>query len=156
MEAWLSTPPEVLELGFVFSGSDSGVELRLVSQPSVDSDLPRKQSYFCVPLPDQPCKSCNHRSALSSQGRELLVSICKISAGSGVTCSLGAAGGGSADGELQACNTGSISSAASFQFCHFLRVVMGVVLLIAGMLQQRACFVFRGHLRLLRLRHLFS
>ncbi len=154
MEAWLSAPLEVLELGFVFS--DSGVELLLVSQPSIDPDLPRKQPYFCIPLPDQACKACNHCSALSSQGSESLVLICQISAGSGVTCSLGAAGGGSADGVLQARNTGSVSSTASLQLRQFLRVVMGVFLLIAGMLQQRACFVFRGCLRLLRLHHLFS
>jgi hypothetical protein len=68
-------------------------------------------------LPDQACKACNHCSALSSQGSESLVLICEISAGSGVTGKLCAAGGGGADGELQACNTGSISSAASFQLC---------------------------------------
>ncbi len=153
MEALLSAPPEVLELGFVFRGGDSGVELRLVSQPSVDPDLPRKQPYFCIPLVDQACKPCNHCSALSSQGCESLELICEISAGSGVTGKLGVAGRGGADGVLQACNAGSVSSAASFQQRQFLRVVMGVVLLIAGMLQQRTRFVLCGSLRLLRLRH---
>ncbi|WP_312588221.1 hypothetical protein [Comamonas terrigena] len=79
--------------------------------------------------------------------------ICEISAGSGVTGKLGVAGRGGADVALQACNTGSINSAASFQLRQFSRVVMGVVLLVVGMLQQRTRFVFRGRLRLLRLRH---
>lgn len=44
MEAWLSAPPEVLELGFVFRDSGSGVELLLVCQPPIGTDLPRQQS----------------------------------------------------------------------------------------------------------------
>ena len=130
--------------------------LQLLEQRVVDRNLSSQQLYFNIPLLDQACKPCNHCSALSSQGSELLVSICEISAGSGVTGKLCVAGGGSADGVLQACNAGSVSSAASFQFCHFLRVVMGVVLLVVGMLQQRARFVFRGRLRLLCLRHVLA
>ena len=82
------------------------------------------------------------------------MSICEISAGSGVTCSLGAAGGGGAEVALQACNANSVSMAASFQLRQFLRVAMVVFLLSGGVLQQRTRFVFCSSLRFLGLRYL--
>jgi hypothetical protein len=80
------------------------------------------------------------------------VSICEISAGSGVTCSLDVAGGGGTYVALQACNANSVSSAASLKSLELLRVVMDVFLLSCGVLQQRARFVFCSSFRLLGMR----
>ncbi|WP_230957856.1 hypothetical protein, partial [Comamonas testosteroni] len=59
------------------------------------------------------------------------------------------AGSGAPDVVLQACNAGSISSAASLQGGEFLRVVMGVFLLSCGVLQSPCGFDFHSSLRLL-------
>ena len=95
-----------------------------------------------VALLDHSDKFCNHACALCKMGCELLVLICKISAGSGVACSLGVLGGGGAEVVLQACNAGSISSAASFQQLDFLGVCMGVILLPCGVPQESCRFGF--------------
>ncbi|WP_155293313.1 hypothetical protein [Comamonas testosteroni] len=98
---------------------------------------------------DQSDKLANHARAFASKGCESLVLICEISAGSGVTGKLGVTGGGGSDVVLQACNAGSISSAASLQGCELLRVVMGVFLLSCGVLQSPCGFDFHSSLRLL-------
>lgn len=101
---------------------------------------------------DQADKLSNHARAFASKGCESLVLICEISAGSGVTGKLGVTGGGGADVVLQACNAGSISSAASLQTGHFLRVVMGVFLLGSTVRYHGFRFLFCSYLRLLGLR----
>ncbi|MDH1472955.1 hypothetical protein N5F13_00470 [Comamonas thiooxydans] len=100
---------------------------------------------------DQSDKLANHARAFASKGCESLVLICEISAGSGVTGKLGAPGGGTADVVLQACNAGSISSAASLQGGELLRVVMGVFLLGSAMLHHGLRFLFCSFLHLLSL-----
>ena len=97
---------------------------------------------------DQSDKLANHSSASRSKGCESLVLICEISAGSGVTGKLGVAGGCAPDVVLQACNAGSISSAASLQAGHFLRVVMGVFLLSSAVLNHGFGFLLGSCLRL--------
>src|SRR5690606_25062999 len=69
------------------------------------------------------------------------MSICEISGGSFVGCKLGVAGGSGADVVLQACNAASIRSAGSFQALKVLGIGMGVLLLGAGVLEQRAGFL---------------
>ena len=101
---------------------------------------------------DQSDKLTNHARAFCSKGCDSLVLICEISAGSGVTGKLGVTGGGTADVVLQACNAGSISSAASLQGRQFLGVVMGVVLLGSAVFDDCVCFLFCSCLRLLGLR----
>ncbi|WP_162989573.1 hypothetical protein [Comamonas sp. lk] len=111
--------------------------------------LPHQGVELGVSAFDQPDKLANHARAFASKGGESLVLICEISAGSGVTGKLGIAGGGGADAVLQACNAGSISSAARLQSRQFLRVVMGVFLLSCGVLQSPCGFHFCSSLCLL-------
>ena len=80
------------------------------------------------------------------------MSICKIGAGSGVACSLGVGSGGGADVVLQALDASSSTSTGSFQSGNFLRVGMGVFLLLASVPQQRTGFFFCSCKRLLGLR----
>ncbi|BDB69145.1 hypothetical protein Cthiooxydans_15570 [Comamonas thiooxydans] len=79
----------------------------------IDLHLPFQGGDLGVSAFDQSDKLPNHARAFASKGCESLVLICEISAGSGVTGKLGVAGGCAADVVLQACNAGSISSAAS-------------------------------------------
>ena len=126
--------------------------VQLLEQRSVGGNLAAQQAHLGVSLLDQAAKLDNHTCALCSKGRESLVLICEISAGSGVTGKLGVAGGRGADVVLQACNAGSISSAASLQAGHFLRVVMGVFLLGGTMSHHGFRFLLGSCLRLLGLR----
>lgn len=114
--------------------------------------LPFQGGDLGVSALDQSDKLANHARAFASKGGESLMPICEISAGSGVTGKLGAPGGGGADVVLQACNAGSISSAASFQGGELLRVVMGVVLLRGRVVNHGNRFLFCSCLRLLCLR----
>lgn len=86
--------------------------LDLVKQLAVHSDLAAQQIYLRVSSFDQPDKLSNHACAFASKGCESLVLICETSAGSGVTGSLDVLGCCSAQLLLQACNAGSVSSAA--------------------------------------------
>ncbi len=122
-----------------------------VQQLAVYLHLPDQGVDLGVSLLDQMDKLSNHACALCNMGCELPVLICKMSAGSGVTGSLGVPGGGGAQVVLQACNAGSISSAASFQVLDFLGVGMGVFLLFGSVLQSPCRFCFCSLLRLLRL-----
>ncbi|MEN2388060.1 hypothetical protein [Comamonas sp. A7-5] len=79
----------------------------------IDLHLPFKGVDLGVSEFDQSDKLANHARAFASKGGESLVPICEISAGSGVTGKLGVAGCSAPDVVLQACNAGSISSAAS-------------------------------------------
>ncbi|WP_057093038.1 hypothetical protein KV708_19680 [Comamonas thiooxydans] len=101
---------------------------------------------------DQSDKLANHARASRSKGSESLVLICEISAGSGITGKLGVAGCCAPDVVLQACNAGSVSSAASLQTGQFLRVVMGVFLLSSAMLGHGHRFLFGICLRSVSLR----
>lgn len=123
--------------------------LGLLKQLAVRCNLAAQQRYLGISPCDQVAKLSNHARALYSKGCESLVLICEISAGSGVTGSLGMLGGGGAQVVLQACNAGSISSAASFQPLDFLGVCMGVVLLRCGVLQSPCRFDFCSLLHLL-------
>lgn len=114
----------------------------------IDLHLPFQGGDLGVSPLDQADKLSNHSRAFASKGGESPVPICEIPAGSGVAGKLGAAGGGGADVVLQACNAGSISSAASLQGGEFAGVVMGVFLLCGGVPQPRCCCGFRGLLRL--------
>ncbi|EXU79470.1 hypothetical protein AX13_05000 [Comamonas aquatica DA1877] len=125
------------------------MQLLTAQQRAVCLHLPHQSVDLGVTLLDQVDKLSNHACALCSVGCELLVLICEISAGSGVTGNLGVLGGGGAQVVLQACNAGSISSAASFQPLDFLGVCMGVVLLRCGVLQSPCRFGFCSCLRLL-------
>ncbi len=116
--------------------------MQSLDQRPVYLHLPFQGVDLGVSALDQSDKLANHSRASRSKGSESLVLICEISAGSGVTGKLGVAGGGTADVVLQACNTGSISSAASLQAGHFLRVVMGVFLLGATVLKHGGRFGF--------------
>ena len=111
-------------------------------QLPVHLHLPLQGVDLGVSALDQSDKLANHARAVASKGSESLVLICEISAGSGVTGKLGVTGGGGTDAVLQACNTGSISSAASLQFCQCLCVVMGVVLLGSAVPEYFNCFLF--------------
>ena len=111
--------------------------------------LPFQGTELGVSALDQCDKLANHARAFASKGGESLVLICEISAGSGVTGKLGVAGGSGADVVLQACNAGSISSAASFQSCELLRVIMGVFLLGSAVGDHGSRFLFCSCLRLL-------
>jgi len=125
--------------------------LQTFNQYSIHSQLFFQQHYLNVSPFDQSAKLSNHFCAFCSKGSESLVLICEISAGSCVAGSLGMLGGGGAQVVLQACNAGSISSAASFQPLDFLGVCMGVVLLRCGVLQSPCRFGFCSLLRLLSL-----
>ena len=111
-------------------------------QLPVHLHLPHQGVELGVSALDQSDKLANHARAFASKGCESLVLICEISAGSGVTGKLGVTGGGGTDAVLQACNAGSISSAASLQFCQCLCVVMGVVLLGSAVPEYFNCFLF--------------
>ena len=113
-----------------------------VQQLAVYLHLPHQGADLGVSLLDQMDKLSNHACALRKMGCELAVLICKMSAGSGVAGSLGVGGGSGAQVVLQACNAGSISSAASFQPLNFLGVCMGAVLLPCSMLQESCGFCF--------------
>lgn len=123
--------------------------MNLLKQLTVHGNLTTQQFYLGISPFDQTAKLANHLCALCNKGCESLVLICEISAGSGVTGSLGIAGCGTTDVVLQPGNTGSINSAASFQFCQFLRVVMGVLLLGSAVLNNGICFLFCSCLRFL-------
>ncbi|WP_187427986.1 hypothetical protein [Comamonas sp. Z3] len=123
--------------------------LQTLYQHPVHEQLHIQGVDLCVSALDHSDKLANHARASCSKGSESLVLICEISAGSGVTGKLGVAGSRAADVVLQACNTGSISSAASLQAGHFLRVVMGVFLLGSAVLNYGLCFLLEGCLRLL-------
>lgn len=125
-----------------------GFSFQLLEQCSVDRNLATQHTHLGVSLFDQAAKVSNQARALCSKGCESLVLICKTSAGSGVTGKLGVTGGRAPDVVLQACNAGSISSAPSLQAGHFLRVVMGVLLLGSAMLHHGRRFVFCSYLRL--------
>ncbi|RDI10967.1 hypothetical protein DFO48_105483 [Comamonas sp. AG1104] len=125
--------------------------VHLLEQRSVGCDLSAQQAHLGVSLLDQATKLSNQARAFCSKGRESLVLICEISAGSGVIGKLGVAGGGPPDVVLQACNAGSISNAASLQAGHFLRVVMGVFLLSCTVRDHGFRFLFDSCLRLLGL-----
>lgn len=101
----------------------------------INLHLPLQGVDLCVALLDQIDKLSSHFRAFCKTGCELLVLICEMAAGSGVTGSLGVLGGSGAQVVLQACNAGSISSAARFQRLYGLGVGMGVVLLRSGVLQ---------------------
>ena len=122
--------------------------MRAVELLAVYLHLPHQGTDLGVSLLDQMDKLSNHACALRKMGCELAVLICKMSADSGVAGSLGVLGGGGAQVVLQACNAGSISSAASFQRLNFLGVGMGVVLLLCGVLQSPCRFCFCSFLRL--------
>ena len=124
----------------------------MLNQTTVIRDLPLQQPYFGISLLDQAASFDNQACAFACQGCELFVSICEISAGSGITCSLGVSGGGGAEVALQACNANSISSAAGLQGLELLRVVMGVFLLGSAVLNYGLRFLFCICLRLLSLR----
>lgn len=126
--------------------------MQRIQQLPVKQQLTFKRIYLRVSLLDQVDKSVSHCRALCSKGAEVLVSICKIGAGSGIACSLGVGGGGGADVVLQAADAVSVSSAGSFQSGNFLCVGMGVFLLLASVPQQRTGFFFYSCLRLLGLR----
>ena len=121
-------------------------------QLPVHLHLPHQGVNLGVSALDQSDKLANHARAFASKGCESLVLICEISAGSGITGKLGVTGCGTADVVLQACNAGSISSAASLQSCHFLRVFMGVVLLRGRVVNHGSRFLFCSCLRLFCLR----
>lgn len=123
--------------------------LDLVKQLAVHSDLAAQQIYLRVSSFDQPDKLSNHACAFASKGCESLVLICETSAGSGVTGSLDVLGCCSAQLLLQACNAGSVSSAASFQPLDFLGVGMGVFLSVSRMVEQGSRLDFCSLLRLL-------
>ena len=69
----------------------------MLNQTTVIRDLPLQQPYFGISLLDQAASFDNQACAFACQGCELFVSICEISAGSGITCSLGVSGGGGAE-----------------------------------------------------------
>ncbi|KGG90844.1 hypothetical protein P245_15460 [Comamonas thiooxydans] len=123
--------------------------LQPLDKRPVDLHLTFQGVDLSIPALDQSDKLANHARALCSEGRESLVLICEISAGSGVTGKLGVAGCSAPDVVLQACNAGSISSAPSLQAGHFLRVVMGVFLLGGTVLEHGNRLLFSSCLRLL-------
>ena len=69
-------------------------------QHPIRCHLPLQRPHLGVSDFDQADKLSNHSRARCSTGSELLVSICEISAGSGVTGKLGVAGEGSAWGGM--------------------------------------------------------
>ena len=121
-------------------------------QLPVHLHLPHQGVNLGVSALDQSDKLANHARAFASKGCESLVLICETSAGSGVTGKLGVAGRGAADVVLQACNAGSVSSAASLQRGKLLRVVMGIYLLGGPVIKHGSRFDFCSCLRLLRMR----
>ena len=127
--------------------------LDLLEQLTVHGNLAAQQLYLGVSPFDQTAKFTNQLCALCSKGCESLVLICEISAGSGVTGKLGVAGGRAANVVLQACNAGSVSSAASLQRGKLLRVVMGVFLLGGPVIKHSSRFNFCSSLRFLRMRY---
>ena len=126
--------------------------VQLFEQCSVGRNRAAQQFHLGVSLCDQSVSLANQSCAFCRQGCESLMLICEISAGSGVTGKLGAPGGAGADVVLQACNAGSISSAASFQGGELLRVVIGVVLLRGCVVKNDSRFLFCSFLRFLCLR----